>query len=148
MKKRINTFFKYGTLLGTLGFIISTIIQIYSRFFMEKPPSWTEEASRFFFIYAVSFAAGLAMKDKSYVFFDGLYNTFSDSFKPKLTLFISIITSFLFTTFTIYSLKFVILGIPEKSPSMEIPMAIGFASMTLMGISITYYSIIDLIKRK
>ncbi len=146
MKKNINRFFKYGTLIGSLAFIITTVIQIYGRFFIEKPPSWTEEASRFFFIYAMSFAAGLAMKDNSYVFFDGLYNKINDAYKPKLILLIYVVTIILFVVFTIYSINFVILGIPEKSPSMGIPMAIGFASMTLMGIAITYYSIIDLIK--
>ncbi len=146
MKKSINRFFKYGTLLGTLGFILTTIIQIYGRFLIEKPPSWTEEASRFFFIYAMSFAAGLAMKDKSYVFFDGIFNKLSNSLKRKLVLIITIVTIILFLVMTVYGVHFTILGIPEKSPSMGISMSIGFVSMVVMGISISYYSIIDLIK--
>lgn len=60
--KFIAKILKFGTLFSTLGFIVSTLIQVYARFFMESAPPWTEEAARVFFIHAVSFAAGLAMR--------------------------------------------------------------------------------------
>jgi len=60
MLKTLNKLLSLGTLLSTIGFIGSTVIQIFARFFLASAPSWTEEASRLFFIYAMSFAAGLA----------------------------------------------------------------------------------------
>lgn len=146
MKKNITRLLKYGTLIGTLGFVITTIFQIYGRFFIEKPPSWTEEASRFFFIYATSFAAGLAMKDKSYVFFDGLFNKLNNSLKQKVNIVSTTITLILFFIITFYSFHFLTLGIAENSPSMGLPMAIAFSSMFIMGISISYYALLDLLK--
>jgi len=146
MKKNITRLLKYGTLIGTLGFVLTTIFQIYGRFFIEKPPSWTEEASRFFFIYATSFAAGLAMKDKSYVFFDGLFNKLSSSIKLKIEIISNIVTLILFLLIAFYSVHFLLLGIPENSPSIGLPMAVAFSSILVMGISISYYAFLDLLK--
>ena len=43
----LSKFLKYGTLLTSLGFIITVSLQIFARFFLSDVPPWTEEASRF-----------------------------------------------------------------------------------------------------
>ena len=95
-KRIIALLLKFGTLISAAGFIGSTLIQIYARFFMESAPSWTEEAARFFFIYAMSFAAGLAMKDKYYVHLDLVYDKLKENQKKVLDLNISIIVFMMF----------------------------------------------------
>ncbi|MEO0331248.1 MAG: TRAP transporter small permease subunit, partial [Bacteroidota bacterium] len=82
----ITYLLRLGTLLSTAGFIASTLIQICARFFMESAPSWTEEVARFFFVYAMSFAAGIALKDRYYVHLDVLYNRLNDKQKKRLEL--------------------------------------------------------------
>ena len=145
-KRVVAKALKYGTLLSTLGFIGATGIQIYARFFMESAPSWTEEAARFFFIYAVSFAAGLAMKDGYYVHFDVFYNKLKERQQHILKLLVSVLTLVLFLTLAAFSFQFVRVGIPEHSPSLEVPMAIAFASMVLMGIAVSFFAFLDVLQ--
>lgn len=146
LQKKIAQILKYGTLVSSCGFIGATLIQIYARFFMDSAPSWTEEAARFFFIYAMSFAAGLAMKDDSYVHFDVLYNKMNKGQQRILNLVISLFTIILFLILTFYAAQFVIVGIPEHSPSLDVPMAIAFGSMVIMGIFVSFYAFVELLK--
>lgn len=137
---------KLGTLISTFGFIGSIIIQIYARFFLESAPSWTEEASRFFFVYAVSFAAGLAMKDNYYVYLDLLYDRLKESHKKILDLIISASTLLLFLILALYSIQLIVLGVPEKSPSLGVSMSLAFAGIFIMALSVCIYAFFNFLK--
>lgn len=139
LNKAVGRILKIGTLLSTWGLILTVLLQIICRFTPFNTPPWTEEASRIFFIYAMSFAAGLAMKNEFYVHLDMFYNRFPERFKKVLNLAIPIVTLLLFLVMAIYSIKFILLGIPEKSPSMGFNMGIAFFSMLIMSTSISYY---------
>jgi TRAP-type C4-dicarboxylate transport system permease small subunit len=146
LKKRVGQFLKYGTLISSIGFVGATLIQIYARFFMESAPSWTEEAARFFFIYAMSFAAGLAMKSDYYVYFEFMFNKLNSKKQRILKLLVSFSTVVLFVIMVIFSLQFVRAGLDENSPSLGFPMAIAFFSIVLMGASVIFYAAIDFFK--
>ena len=130
---------KVGTLISTLAFILSVLFQIYARFFLESAPSWTEEASRFFFLYAVGFSAALAARDNEYVYIDTIYNYMSPVMKKVIDIFISIIVTMLFLIMSIYAIDYIFLGVTEKSPSMGISMAWSFGSILVMAISMVIY---------
>jgi len=133
-----------GTLLSAVGFIGSTVIQIFARFFLESAPPWTEEASRLFFIYTMSFAAGLALRDKYYVELDVFYRKFSKRMKYITDLFIQICTVLLFAIMGLYSLQYVKLGSTETSPSLQIPMSFAFLSILFMSITVVLYAILEI----
>ncbi|TYA71633.1 TRAP transporter small permease [Seonamhaeicola marinus] len=146
IKKGIGKFLKYGTLVSSFCFIAVTMAQVYARFFMESAPSWTEEAARFFFIYAMSFAAGLAMKGNYYVKFDVVYNKLNNKQKQILDALVSFFTILLFLILTCYAISFVNVGITERSPSVGFSMSIAFGSIVVMGLFISIYAIWDVIK--
>lgn len=146
LKKSIGKFLKYGTLVSTFCFIGVTMAQVYARFFMESAPSWTEEAARFFFIYAMSFAAGLAMKGNYYVKFDVVYNKLNTKQKQILDFIVSLLTIALFVILSFYAIQFVNVGISERSPSVGFSMAIAFGSIVVLGIFIAVYATWDVIK--
>lgn len=137
--KTIGRILKYGALISTWGLILTVLLQIFCRFTPIATPSWTEEASRIFFIYAMSFAAGLAMKNDYYVHLDMFYNRFPPRFQRFLVKAIPVITFFLFGIMAIYAIQFIVLGVPEQSPSMGFNMGIAFFSMFIMSVSICYY---------
>lgn len=139
LHKTIGRILKIGALLSTWGLILTVLIQIVCRFTPLATPSWTEEASRIFFIYAMSFAAGLAMKNEFYVHLDMFYNRFPVNFRKFLNKAIPMVTFLLFALMAVFSVKFVVNGIPEKSPSMGFNMGVAFFSMFIMSASICYY---------
>lgn len=139
-------FLKYGTIISTYGLIACVLLQIFARFLLPKAPAWTEEASRLFFIYAMAFAAGLAIKSKKYVALDIVFEKFKPLVQRKLLLLVQALTLLLFGILAIFGLKFVQLGIPESSPSMKISMSIAFFSMVLMGASVCYFAFLEIRK--
>lgn len=136
-----------GTLISATAFIGATLIQIYARFFMDSAPSWTEEAARIFFIYTMSFAAGLALKDDYFVSLDLLYNRLSSDTRRRLEVGLYVLTILLFGIVGWYSISFIKLGIPEKSPSMGIPMALSFISIFVMALGVVVFSLVRLAKK-
>ncbi|MDO6516385.1 TRAP transporter small permease [Zobellia uliginosa] len=139
LHKTIGRILKVGVLLSTWGLIATVLLQIFCRFTPLDTPSWTEEASRLFFIYAMSFGAGLAMKNEYYVHLDMFYSRFPVKMQRWLVRVIPVVVLVLFVVMAVYSVQFVLLGIPEKSPSMGFNMGVAFFSMFIMSASISYY---------
>ncbi|TMM58570.1 TRAP transporter small permease subunit [Maribacter algarum] len=152
MRKAIGKILKVGTLVSTWGLIAMVLLQIICRFSWFETPSWTEEASRILFIYAISFASGLALKSSNYyVALDAFYNRFSPKLKTFLDKSIPIVIFLLFAVFAFYSIQFVSLGMIEKSPSMGFNMGVSFFSMFIIGSTLCYYAwhkIVKAFKRK
>ena len=147
----MQRFLKYGTLISTYGLIACVLLQIFARFLLPKAPAWTEEAARLFFIYSMAFAAGLAIKSKEYVALNLIFEKLRPALQKQVLIVVQGLTLLLFGILAVYAVKFVQLGIPENSPSMKISMAVAFFSMVLMGISVCYYTYLELrklIKRK
>lgn len=153
MRKGVGKILKIGTLLSTWGLIAMVLLQIIGRFSpWFEAPSWTEEASRILFIYAISFAAGLALKSSNYyVALDAFYNRFNPKFKTVLDKSIPVVIFLLFAVFAFYSIQFISLGMIEKSPSMGFNMGVAFCSMFIIGATLCYYAwykIVKAFKRK
>ena len=146
MLKNLNKLLSLGTLFSTIGFVGSTVIQIFARFFLASAPSWTEEASRLFFIYAMSFAAGLALRDKYYVELDYFYQKFSKKIQFIIDMLIQLCTVLLFAIMGFYSLQYIQLGSTETSPSMGIPMSFAFVSILLMSATVVVYALVEIVQ--
>lgn len=146
MLKALSKLLSVGTLLSTIGFIGSVVIQIFARFFLASAPSWTEEASRLFFIYAMSFAAGLALRDKYFVELGFFYEKFSKRIKYIIDMFIQLCTVLLFAIMGFYSLQYIQLGSTETSPSMRIPMSFAFVSILLMSFTVIIYAFVEIVQ--
>lgn len=146
MLKTLNRILSLGTLLSAIGFVGATVIQIFARFFLANAPSWTEEASRLFFIYTMSFAAGLALRDKYFVELDFFYQKFSKKMKFIIDMLIQLCTVLLFAIMGFYSLEYIRLGNIETSPSMRIPMSFAFVSILLMSVTVVVYALVEIIQ--
>lgn len=142
--KIVEKLLKAGTLISAIAFIGSTSIQIYARFFMDTAPSWTEEAARLFFVYTMSFGAGLAMKDREYVQLDIIYNRLSMKAKGVLDLAVSVSAVILFAVLGLYGIQYVSLGLNETSPSLGWSMGISFCSILVMSVGVAFYGLVDI----
>jgi TRAP-type C4-dicarboxylate transport system permease small subunit len=143
----LSTFLKYGTLLTSLGFISSVSLQIFARFFLTDVPPWTEEASRILFIYSISFASGLAYRGNYFVYLEVFYLGFSSKIKKVVNLVSPILSFFLFGITARYAISVFQMGLSESSPSLQIIMAIPFFSLLILSCSVSFYSLLSLLKK-
>lgn len=146
-KTFFSKFLKYGTLLTSLGFVITVSLQIFARFFLSNVPPWTEEASRILFIYAIAFAGGLAYRGNYFVFLEAFYAGFSQNLKKIIDLLSSLMSLILFAFCTFYTLPMLEMGLDEHSPTLQVIMAIPFLSIFILSLSISYFSLLALLKK-
>ncbi len=85
MKKiYIEKFLEFGAVVLVILLIAVVLLQIFSRLFLTSSPSWTEEIARFLFIYAVAFAAPLAIEKNGYVNVEFFFEKLPVSLQSKL----------------------------------------------------------------
>lgn len=138
---RFGSVMKLATLASTAAFAGAVLLQIFARLFLATAPSWTEEAARVFFVLAVGSSAGLALRSGEYVHFDFLYRRLGPRAQRCLTLLIDAATVVLFAVFTVGAVRFAIMGLAERSPSLRFPMAIPFAGIVVLGASVLVYAL-------
>lgn len=119
--------------VATAGYIGSVLIQIFSRSFLPSTPPWTEELSRYFFIYAVAFAAGRAVRANAYVAVDIFVSHIPQRLRKSYYLLLNIFLMLFSLYFAVRSVpKFVFLKARLVSPAMEIPMPYIYFSMLIL----------------
>lgn len=144
MKKLIDKLLEIGAVISIMAMISVVMVQVVSRFALPKAPHWTEEAARMCFIFTISFAGGLAIRDKAFVNVD----TFLNLLPKKLSQFIEIMIYIILVGFmgliSLKSLEFIKIGSIQRSPSLLIPMSYLFSSTLIVSLFIGVYSVFEL----
>ena len=131
--KKYNKFMSYLGLVCLGGFIISVLIQVISRTFLPKTPSWTEELARYLFIYMVTFGSSVAVHKKEFVAVDLIIDFLPKIIRKLIELVINIVL-LLFVTFVLLKsvLGFAILEYRMVSTAMQVPMQYIYFSMIIL----------------
>jgi TRAP-type transport system small permease protein len=141
---RINLVHKIinmGAFISLAAMIVVVTIQVFSRYFMESTPHWTEEAARMFFIYAVAFGTGIGIRNGDFI----MLNLIGKYLSPRKDRVLQLSTHVLTIAFSLVlifsSLRFVRLGMDEQSPALEITMGFVFFSMVIIGLAIAIFTL-------
>ncbi|MBL3539347.1 MAG: TRAP transporter small permease [Synergistales bacterium] len=135
-----------GSILSFLGLVGVVLLQVYARLFLPKSPHWTEEASRFLFIYTVSFASGLAIREKAFVNVDVFTNMLPKPVQRWLQILLDLLVAGFMAVVFYYSLKNLGIGRMQTSASLRIPMHYIFASMSILSGTVVLYSLASVVR--
>jgi TRAP-type transport system small permease protein len=133
-----------ATILSFLGVIVVVLIQILSRY-LPYTAIWTEELTRFLFIYSISFGAPLALKNKEFISVDILTGLLPKKVKEIYEAFIYLVVVVLSLVIAFYGYTFISVGRGQTSATMALDMSIIHASITISFIFIAIYSILHVI---
>lgn len=136
--------FNAGALISLGAMIVIVALQVFTRFFMESTPHWTEEAARIFFIYSVAFGTAIGIKNGDFIKLNLIGKYLSSRNDRLLNIFIDLTTIAFALILIIHSIKFVKLGMDELSPALEITMGFVFISITIIGLSIVVFTLENL----
>lgn len=139
----LNTLLKLGTLLSTAGIVLAVTIQAFARLCLPSAPAWTEESARICFLFSVAFASPLALRDQAFVRVDTLAHCLpaqvSRWFRPAIDLAIMV----LMILVSAASVNFVQLGMGQKSPCLNLPMAWIHGALLLLSSMTAVYAGIE-----
>lgn len=145
VKYAMDKILELGALLSIATMIIVVIIQVFSRFALPKTPSWTEEATRILFIYMVSFAGGLAVREKAFVNVDTFINYLPLKARQFLQIMIDIMIILFMGIIVYHAIFFVKIGAMQRSAALLLPMSYVFAGMLIVAFFIGLYTLLDLV---
>ena len=135
-----------GSILSFLGLVGVVLLQVYARLFLPKSPHWTEEASRFLFIYTVSFASGLAIREKAFVNVDVFTNMLPKPAQRWLQILLDFLVGAFMAVVFYYSLKNLGIGRMQTSASLRVPMHYIFASMSVLSGTVGLFSLASVVR--
>lgn len=151
IRKEVNnvqTFLKWVTgILGFLsiicfaGIIIVVSTQILSRF-LPFSYVWTEELTRYFFLFAISFGAPLALLKNEYINVDLIIGRLSKKVRRIYELVIYIIILVFSLVMTKEGYTFILLGKSQRSATMPFQMSIVHASMFIMALFLSIFCLV------
>ena len=129
--KYLQIFFNTIAVLSLTGIIFVVLFQILARYALPQAPVWTEELSRFLFIFAIVFASGTVIIKGRHVNLELFHHRLS----KKGTLICNIIFNLLLTGFSCviipFAWKYTQVGSRQTSPAMSVNMSWIFSSTVI-----------------
>lgn len=141
--KTISLVLKMLTVLFLTALIVVVMIQVIGRY---SPLSfvWTEELSRFLFIFAVSFAAPIAMEKREYVRVDVLLELLPDKIRKYYDAAIYLLIAIFLCYIIPFAYKFTMIGQGQTSSTMAISMPFIFSSTIITYVFIALFCFVNI----
>ncbi|MFA1642591.1 TRAP transporter small permease [Chryseomicrobium imtechense] len=123
------------------GLIIVVSLQILSRY-LPLSYVWTEELTRYLFLYAIAFAAPLALLRNEYINVDLIVTRFSETFRRYYDIGVYVTIALISALLIKEGWTFVEIGRAQMSATMPIRMSVIHASLFIMGIFLLVMSLV------
>ncbi len=130
--------------------VINVLWQVFTRYIMGDPSSFTDELARYLMIWIGVLGAAYVSGKNMHVAIDVLPSKFSESTQKKITLFVNfLIIAFVFTALIIGGIRLVYITfiLDQHSPSLQIPLAVVYLVLPLSGSLIIYYKFSDILNK-
>lgn len=131
--------------LSFSGIIITVAIQIMSRY-LPYTAIWTEELTRYFFIYAVCFAAPLALLRGEFISVDLIVGRMSNLVRRFYEIGIYGLIIILNGVMVIEGWNFTKIGNAQTSATMPFQMSMIHVAIPIMSFLLIFYSIVKVIQ--
>jgi TRAP-type C4-dicarboxylate transport system permease small subunit len=137
--KILDQFMWLGSVLNMFMLVGVVLLQVFARVALPQVPAWTEEASRFFFMWAVGFAAGPAVREQAYVDVDSFTVHLPQKAQIWLAILLDAILMFFCGVMAYEATKLTIAVEGQTSAALIWPMKVFYAAIGLQTIMLTLY---------
>jgi TRAP-type C4-dicarboxylate transport system permease small subunit len=130
--------------------VINVLWQVFSRYFLGAPSSFTDELARYLMIWIGILGAAYVSGRNKHVAIDVLPSRLSAKNQKKLKLIVRILI-ILFCLFALViggsRLVFVTFVLDQYSPALQVPLAVVYMIIPISGLLIIYYKISDILNQ-
>lgn len=124
-----------------IGIIVIVAMQILSRF-LPFSYVWTEELTRYCFLFAISLSAPLALLKNEYINVDLIIGRLTNQVRRIYELVIYMFILVLSLIMTKEGFSFMLLGRTQNSATMPIKMSVIHASMFIMALFLSIFCLV------
>ena len=136
-----------ATLMATL--VLTVVWQVFTRFVLRDPSSWTEELARYLMIWVGLVGAAYAAGQHKHLAVDILANKLSGRRARQLRITVGLF-AILFAVAALFGggmrLVWVMLKLGQTSASLQIPLGYVYLALPVSGLLIAFYVILDLMR--
>ncbi|WP_275288192.1 TRAP transporter small permease [Halomonas elongata] len=142
----IDTLFTVLAVTALVAIAGTVLLQIAARLFLPFSVSWTEELSRYLFIYMVALSAGVVLRQHRNVSVELFHHTLGLRARAALqTLICLLITGFALIVLP-YAWQYAMNGAWQTSPTLKVPMLYIFFSTVVMFALLLVYGAIGFLE--
>ena len=127
--------------------VINVIWQVFTRFVVGTPSSFTDELARYLMIWLGILGAAYVSGKNMHVAIDVLALKFSKKTQKRLKLLVYVLIV-LFALFAMVvggsRLVYITYVLDQQSPALQLPLAFVYLAIPVSGLLITYYKISDI----
>ncbi|MDR0576508.1 MAG: TRAP transporter small permease [Candidatus Accumulibacter sp.] len=120
--------------------------QIIMRYVFNDAPEWTEEISRYLFIWSSFFAAGMGVREHIHIGIDAAVNLLPPAARRVTQYMVALIILCLGAFLTWYGWKVVGITHTQMSPAAGISIGIVYAAAPCMGMLMVLFSALDIVE--
>ena len=145
---KLTRLLEFTAAMLLIGVALVVTLQVVCRYFIRELPAWSEELSRYLFIWGVFIGAGLALVRNSHVSIDSLVTRMPDTVRRGLDSLVAI----LITTFALFVLYLGVLVVffmkGSYSTTMGFSMGWVFAAFPAAGFIFLCHQLRGIIRRQ
>ncbi len=130
--------------------VINVLWQVATRYLVGTPSSFTDELARYLMIWLGLLGAAYVSGKNMHVAIDILPSKASLPVQRRIKIFVSIVLIiFALAALVIGGLRLVYISyiLGQKSPALQIPLALVYLVIPISGLLIIYYKMLDLLKK-
>ncbi|MDH7911689.1 MULTISPECIES: TRAP transporter small permease [Winogradskyella] len=151
MRKKIDKILG-NLLIVIMGvMVINVIWQVFTRFVVGTPSSFTDELARYLMVWLGILGAAYVSGRNMHVAIDVLPQKASNKTQKKLKIVVYVLI-ILFALFAMViggsRLVYITYVLDQQSPALQIPLAIVYLAIPVSGLLIIYYKVSDIINIK
>ena len=151
LRKKIDRIL--GNVLATIMavMVINVLWQVFTRFLLGDPSSFTDELARYLMIWVGVLGAAYISGRSMHVAIDLLPTKLNKDGQIKLKIFVNIlIIVFCFAALVVGGSRLVYITyiLQQYSPALQIPLALVYLIIPISGLLIIYYKISDILNKQ
>ena len=131
--------------------VINVLWQVFSRYLLKSPSSFTDELARYLLIWVGILGAGYAAGKKLHLAIDIIPSKLSEKRKVILDRIIYLLVGLFAASVMVAGglrLVYITLHLHQTSPSLKLPMGLVYIIIPVSGLLIVYYCLSDILLLK
>lgn len=128
--------------------VINVLWQVFSRYFLGEPSSFTDELARYLMIWIGILGAAYVSGRNSHVAIDVLPSRLNDTKQKKIKTIVQILIILFSSTALVIGggrLVYITYVLQQFSPALQMPLSLVYMVIPVSGILIIYYKVSDIL---
>ena len=148
LRKRLDNLVSWILIIIMFLMVLTVLWQVFTRYVLENPSSYTEELARYLMIWVGVLGAAYVSGQNNHISIDYFINKTSDNTQLMIKkIIIYIIIFFVFCACILGGLRLVYITylLGQFSPALQIPLSLVYFVVPVSGLLIIFYKVSDLI---